>query len=52
MIQTVERSAMVKAVAEPERLTPAAADTYSSVTPRHIRVIGVPLDLGQSRRGG
>jgi hypothetical protein len=25
MIHTVERSAMVKAVAEPERLTPAAA---------------------------
>jgi arginase len=25
--------------------------SFSSVTPRHIRVIGVPLDLGQSRRG-
>ena len=25
--------------------------TYSSITPRQIRVIGVPLDLGQSRRG-
>jgi arginase len=25
--------------------------TYSSITPRKIRVIGVPLDLGQSRRG-
>jgi arginase len=25
--------------------------TYSSVIPRQIRVIGVPLDLGQSRRG-
>src|ERR1039457_1985232 len=25
--------------------------TYSNITPRHIRVIGVPLDLGQSRRG-
>ena len=24
---------------------------YSSITPRQIRVIGVPLDLGQSRRG-
>ncbi len=24
---------------------------YTSITPRHIRVIGVPLDLGQSRRG-
>ena len=25
--------------------------SFSSVTPRKIRVIGVPLDLGQSRRG-
>jgi arginase len=25
--------------------------TYSSITPRKISVIGVPLDLGQSRRG-
>src|ERR1017187_3612552 len=25
--------------------------TYSSITPRQIGVIGVPLDLGQSRRG-
>ena len=25
--------------------------TYSSIAPRQIRVIGVPLDLGQSRRG-
>jgi len=25
--------------------------THSSITPRKIRVIGVPLDLGQSRRG-
>ncbi len=25
--------------------------SFSSVTPRNIRVIGVPLDLGQSRRG-
>src|SRR5450755_4848068 len=25
--------------------------TYSNITPRQIRVIGVPLDLGQSRRG-
>jgi arginase len=24
---------------------------FSSVTPKKIRVIGVPLDLGQSRRG-
>src|SRR5882672_7075450 len=25
--------------------------SFSSITPRKIRVIGVPLDLGQSRRG-
>src|SRR6476646_12296954 len=25
--------------------------SFSSVTPKKIRVIGVPLDLGQSRRG-
>src|SRR5438067_6970635 len=25
--------------------------TSSSIVPRNIRVIGVPLDLGQSRRG-
>ena len=25
--------------------------TFSSITPRQIRDIGVPLDLGQSRRG-
>ena len=25
--------------------------TFSSITPRKISVIGVPLDLGQSRRG-
>src|SRR5437667_6019786 len=25
--------------------------TYSNITPRKIRVIGIPLDLGQSRRG-
>jgi len=30
---------------------PQRSTTYSSITPRHIRVIGVPLDLGQSRRG-
>ncbi len=29
----------------------ARTTAYSSITPRHIRVIGVPLDLGQSRRG-
>jgi arginase len=27
------------------------SNIYSSITPRQIRVIGVPLDLGQSRRG-
>jgi arginase len=27
------------------------APSFSSITPRQIRVIGVPLDLGQSRRG-
>src|ERR1700752_4638251 len=26
--------------------------SFSSITPRKIRVIGIPLDLGQSRRGG
>jgi arginase len=26
-------------------------ESFSSITPRKIRVIGVPLDLGQSRRG-
>jgi arginase len=31
-------------------MTPTSA-SFSSVTPRKIRVIGVPLDLGQSRRG-
>jgi arginase len=25
--------------------------SFTTITPRHIRVIGVPLDLGQSRRG-
>ena len=27
------------------------AKSFTSITPRQIRVIGVPLDLGQSRRG-
>ena len=27
------------------------APSFTSITPRKIRVIGVPLDLGQSRRG-
>ncbi|MGA3089097.1 MAG: arginase [Terriglobales bacterium] len=30
---------------------PQRSTTYSSITPRQIRVIGVPVDLGQSRRG-
>jgi arginase len=30
---------------------PQRSTTYSNITPRAIRVIGVPLDLGQSRRG-
>src|SRR5438132_3002872 len=29
----------------------AHISTDTSITPRKIRVIGVPLDLGQSRRG-
>ena len=29
----------------------ARTAAYSTITPRQIRVIGVPLDLGQSRRG-
>ncbi|HXE91785.1 MAG TPA: arginase [Terriglobales bacterium] len=31
--------------------TPAVNTTAAGITPRKIRVIGVPLDLGQSRRG-
>jgi arginase len=30
---------------------PQRTTTYTSIVPRQIRVIGVPLDLGQSRRG-
>src|ERR1700719_5032163 len=30
---------------------PQRSTTFSNITPRQIRVIGVPLDLGQSRRG-
>jgi arginase len=30
---------------------PQRTRTYTSIVPRQIRVIGVPLDLGQSRRG-
>jgi arginase len=32
-------------------MTPTPQTSFSSVTPKQIRVIGVPLDLGQSRRG-
>ena len=32
-------------------MSPTANANFTSVTPRQIRVIGVPLDLGQSRRG-
>src|SRR6266567_5700448 len=32
-------------------MTPTPNTSFSSVTPQQIRVIGVPLDLGQSRRG-
>lgn len=32
-------------------MSPSPNATFSSITPRQIRVIGVPLDLGQSRRG-
>jgi arginase len=28
-----------------------SSGNFSSIVPKHIRVIGVPLDLGQSRRG-
>src|SRR5438105_13586615 len=31
-------------------MTPTSA-SFSNITPKKIRVIGVPLDLGQSRRG-
>src|ERR671923_2283909 len=31
-------------------MTPTTA-SFTSITPRKIRVIGIPLDLGQSRRG-
>src|ERR1700722_16948925 len=32
-------------------LMPSRNTSYTTITPRQIRVIGVPLDLGQSRRG-
>ena len=32
-------------------MTPTPNTVFSSISPKQIRVIGVPLDLGQSRRG-
>src|SRR5215467_5162489 len=32
-------------------MTHTTRASFTSITPRHIRVVGVPLDLGQSRRG-
>jgi arginase len=32
-------------------MTPTPNTSFTSITPKQIRVIGVPLDLGQSRRG-
>jgi arginase len=32
-------------------MTPTPNAVFSNISPKHIRVIGVPLDLGQSRRG-
>jgi arginase len=32
-------------------MSPTPNTNFTSITPRQIRVIGVPLDLGQSRRG-
>src|SRR5215475_2590000 len=32
-------------------MTPTPNTSFTSVNPKQIRVIGVPLDLGQSRRG-
>jgi arginase len=32
-------------------MAPTPQTSFSSITPKQIRVIGVPLDLGQSRRG-
>jgi arginase len=32
-------------------MTPTPNTSFSTITPKQIRVIGVPLDLGQSRRG-
>src|SRR5215510_10665592 len=32
-------------------MSPTPNAVFTSITPKQIRVIGVPLDLGQSRRG-
>src|SRR2546427_12994714 len=32
-------------------MAPTPNAIFTSITPKQIRVIGVPLDLGQSRRG-
>src|SRR5260221_14422275 len=32
-------------------MTPTPNTSFSSITPKQIRILGVPLDLGQSRRG-
>src|SRR5215470_15237354 len=32
-------------------MTPTPQTSFSSITPKQIRVIGIPLDLGASRRG-
>ena len=32
-------------------MSPMPNASFSSISPKQIRVIGVPLDLGQSRRG-
>jgi arginase len=32
-------------------MSPTPNTTFTSITPKQIRVLGVPLDLGQSRRG-
>ena len=32
-------------------MSPTPNTSFSSITPKQIRIIGIPLDLGQSRRG-
>src|SRR3989441_4133075 len=34
-----------------DKLMAPKTASFSSITPKKIRVIGIPLDLGQSRRG-